>query len=110
MNKDALVKELLAAGLTPEDIFGLAQEQNNREKEASKARNELLKAIYKYVEFLVPEMEITKEDKKYLSDYLKAFESNISNFANNRKKSKSTSTTDDEDRKIREFLIKLGCF
>ena len=110
MNKDKLIKELLAAGLTPEDIFGLAQEQNNREKEASRARDELLKAIYRYVEFLIPEMEITKEDKKYLSDYLKAFESNISDFANNRKKSKSINIIKDEDQKIREFLIKLGCF
>ena len=97
------IMELLAAGATPEELYALAQAAQE-DKELNKRRSEVLTAIFNYVMYLVPEMEITREDRDNMIDYLKEFEDRIKKFV-----SPAADEEPDTDDAIRRLLIKLGC-
>ena len=97
------IMELLAAGATPEELYALAQAAQE-DKELNKRRSEVLTAIFNYVMYLVPDMEITREDKDNMIDYLKEFEDRIKKFV-----SPAADEEPDTDDAIRRLLIKLGC-
>ena len=98
------IMELLAAGATPEEIYALAQAAQE-DTELNKRRSEVLTAIFNYVMYLVPDMEITREDRDNMIDYMKDFESRIKKFIT---PPAADEEADAEDA-IRRFLIKLGC-
>jgi hypothetical protein len=106
MNKDKLIQELLSAGATPEEIYALAQNRQNQTKERQKYRKAVLSAIFKYIKYLIPDVEITDQDMDNMNEYLKEFEERLEAFvgaAGEQEKEES------EEDPIKAFLIKLGC-
>lgn len=103
MNKEKMIKELLAAGVTPEEIYALAQAAQE-DKELDKRRSEVLTAIFNYVMYLIPDIEITREDRDNMVDYLKEFEDRVKKFV-----SPAAEEEPDTSDAIRRLLIKLGC-
>jgi len=101
MNKTEFIDAMLAAGMTPQDIFDLAQARTENKK-FEVARDNFMKALEEYIQVIAPDIEFDKEGidrtKKELIDFEKWLTGVCKTHANKR--------SDDEI--IKQFLDSLG--
>ena len=103
MNKTEFIDAMLDAGMTPQDIFDLAQARTKNNAELLEARADFINALIEYVYVINPKIEIDDEDIKDIENALIEQERRIRNYKTPAATKKLT-----EDEIIKMFLKNLG--
>ena len=101
MNKTDFIDAMLASGMTPQDIFDLAQTRT-RNKKFETARNKFIQALIEYVQVIAPDIEV---DDDTIEDVKNALIEN-EEWASKCKKLAANKRSDDDI--IKDFLNSLG--
>lgn len=104
MSNEEMIKSLILAGLTPNDIFNMADSAQKGMVQTTKARKEFMNAVLNYLSIIDPELEITDEDLKSLEDSLKELELVIKNI--NKDPNKMTIKTNLKPEEVEKYLSK----